>query len=51
MAFANEEHDFFKRLPEEKQNELIGMKKHFAEKAGIETVSRKLMLSPQSKKP
>lgn len=30
--------DFLKRLPEEKQNELMGRKKHFAEKAGIETV-------------
>ncbi len=30
--------DIFKRLPEEKQNELRGRKQHFAELAGIETV-------------
>ena len=30
--------NFFKRLPEEKQNELMSRKKYFAEKAGIETV-------------
>lgn len=30
--------DIFKRLPEEKQNELMGRKQHFAEKAGIEIV-------------
>ena len=30
--------DFFKRLPEEKQNELRGRKQHFAKAAGIETV-------------
>lgn len=28
--------NFFKRLPEEKQNELMGRKQHFAETAGIE---------------
>lgn len=28
---------FFKQLPEEKQNELMGRKKHFAKTAGIET--------------
>ena len=28
--------DIFKRLPEEKQNELRGRKQHFAELAGIE---------------
>lgn len=27
---------FFKQLPEEKQNELMGRKKHFAKTAGIE---------------
>ena len=30
--------DFFKRLSEEKQNELRGRKQHFAKAAGIETV-------------
>ena len=30
--------DIFRQLPEEKQNELMGRKQHFAEKAGIETV-------------
>ena len=29
---------FFKQLPEEKQNELMGRKKHFAKTAGIENV-------------
>lgn len=28
---------FFKQLPEEKQNELMGRKKHFVKTAGIET--------------
>ena len=28
--------DMFKRLPEEKRNELMGRKQHFAELAGIE---------------
>ncbi|RKJ18191.1 hypothetical protein D7X48_19270 [bacterium D16-50] len=30
--------DFLKRLPEEKQNELMGRKQHFAKAAGIENV-------------
>ena len=29
--------NFFKQLPEKKQNELMGRKQHFVEEAGIET--------------
>jgi len=28
--------DIFRQLPEEKQNELMGRKQHFAEAAGVE---------------